>query len=196
MMIYRRQLSLLLVLAACTATRAFVMNVATLGAGETRLHLLPTQGNQLIAASTVVYDEESTGTSSTVAAPSDQGDADRSDRETKSYYSTAKRSMATAARSLVNAVVQSTLPHTAKENDEVLFPLTGFTLIRDKPDHYRVLPTTTNPSCRLPSCTRDEILYGWFSPACPLDNFAHDDEMYASHPPQKHNAASVFELNP
>jgi hypothetical protein len=187
MMIYRRSLPLLLALVACTATHAFVVKKAPLGAGETRLHLLPTQGNQLIAASTVVYDEESTG-GSAVAAPRDHGDANRSARET------AKRSMATAARSLVNAVVQSTLPHAAKENDEVLFPLNGFTLIRDKPDHYRVLPTAANPSCRLPSCSRDEILYGWFSPACPLDTFAHDDETYAAHPRQKH--APVSELNP
>jgi hypothetical protein len=192
MMIYRRQHILLLALLECKATSAFVVNIAALGASETRLHLLPTQGNQLIAASTVVYDEESTGNSN-VAAPRDQGDAiGSSDRETASVYSTAKRSMATAARSLVNAVVQSTLPH-SKENNEVLFPLTGFTLIRDKPDHYRVLPTTANPSCRLPSCKRDEILYGWFSPACPLDTFAHDDETY--HPPQRQIAA-VSEMNP
>ena len=90
-----------------------------------------------------------------------------------------------SARSFVAAVfsLPASLmhPHPNKEVilNGVLFPITGFHFVSDKPDHCRALSSVCNPSCRLPAA--NEAVYGWYSPACHLNQFS-DEKSYAAHP--------------
>jgi hypothetical protein len=134
---------------------------------NTALHLLPTQGNQLVAASSSAYeerDEHDVKVDETAAAA------------TRFQSIAAARSFVSQIFSLPASLLH---PHPAKEiPDEVLFPVTGFQYVSDKKDHCRVLPTVSNPSCRLPSS--NEPVYGWYSSACRLD--CASEEMYSEKP--------------
>eukprot|EP00525_Craspedostauros_australis_P005999 CAMPEP_0198109322 /NCGR_PEP_ID=MMETSP1442-20131203/1344_1 /TAXON_ID= /ORGANISM="Craspedostauros australis, Strain CCMP3328" /LENGTH=189 /DNA_ID=CAMNT_0043764919 /DNA_START=147 /DNA_END=716 /DNA_ORIENTATION=+ len=56
--------------------------------------------------------------------------------------------------------------------DVVLYPVVGFQMVWDEQKHLRVLPTTANVACTLPPF--NEELYGWFSPACHLNQYQED----------------------
>jgi hypothetical protein len=154
-----------------------------------QLYLLPTQGNQLIAASSSAYDNEH------------QLDENEHHHHHATTTGGGKSSLATA-RAFVAAVFSRPAsllhPHPAKEtfsvtnfsnnDDEVVFPITGFQYVRDRTTrdgHCRVLPTVGNPSCRLNNNSKkQEVVFGWYSPACRLNLMLEDEIMYASHPLQ------------
>jgi hypothetical protein len=54
-----------------------------------------------------------------------------------------------------------------EENNVVLYPIVGFRYVQDAPGHSRALPTVFHASCVLPP-GKDEVLVGWYSPACHL----------------------------
>ena len=65
------------------------------------------------------------------------------------------------------------------EKDAVYYPLVGFQFVAGSAE---VLPTIQRASIPLPTKQQhDEVTFGWFSAACPLDVYA-DDETFG-HPP-------------
>lgn len=153
----------------CTlVVTANAFGVAPTGScSNTALYLLPTQGNQLVAASSSAYEEHDgqyvkTEDSSAALHPR--------------YPSiSAARSFASKVFSLPASLLH---PHPKEIPDEVIFPVTGFQYVRDKADHCRVLPTVSNPSCRLPA--DEKPVFGWYSPVCRLDYFS--DDLYSKKP--------------
>ena len=114
------------------------------------LSLVPDQASQLVAAaSSTHYDKPPT-----------------------------KRALSQAARAFVNRVfhMPSATQHADDEegDDVVLYPLIGFTYVKDSPTHSRALPNVSCASCRLPA-NRDEPVFGWFSTACKVNPFDEDD---------------------
>ena len=59
------------------------------------------------------------------------------------------------------------------DNEVVLYPIVGFQFVQVDPQTVRVLPTVSNPSCRIFN-KDDQELYGWFSSACRLESFDSD----------------------
>lgn len=164
--------------AAFAARTANAFGVFAPRAGNTALHLLPTQGNQLVAASSSAYDGEHDEDHHHPVKTTSKVEAVKQQRSAIA----AARSFAAAVFSLPSSLLH---PHPAKEiPDEVLYPITGFQYVLDQPGHCRVLPTVSNPSCSLPQ--KEQPIYGWYSPACRLDSTL-DDETYAAHPKDELN---------
>lgn len=176
---------------SCSRSRTFPL-------ATTALNLLPTQGKQLEAAMNAAY----------VPASIDMeeedifGDALSVSDCTKALEKQQKKMVARAFVSRVFSLPSSMIrrhPHPNLEglpnfigsdrpktlfnhaydeerDDVVLFPLVGFRFVQD-----RVLPTQSNPSCRLRNigAMNGESFYGSFSPACHLDIYSHN---YAAAP--------------
>lgn len=49
--------------------------------------------------------------------------------------------------------------------DFVLYPIIGFTFVKDRPNHCNVLPNASNPSYGLFKPNEDEVEIGWFRPS-------------------------------
>ncbi|CAB9522168.1 expressed unknown protein [Seminavis robusta] len=58
-------------------------------------------------------------------------------------------------------------------DDVVLYPLVGFQFVKGKNGDAVVLPTQSNPSCRI-SNLPDQEVYGWYCTACRLDSIYSD----------------------
>jgi len=83
---------------------------------------------------------------------------------------------------LHNPFEQNEVRINENEDDVVLFPIVGFTIVTTEDDEMKVLPSHNTPrgSCNLESVrrARDLPLYGWFSPCCPLGHLYDDHESY------------------
>lgn len=153
---------------------------ARLSSSATALHLLPTQGAQLAAASSCAYDgpvkEEAVKQLEEVGAVPQPSSSSSQKPQTPPQHS--KKS----ARSFVSRVfsLPSTLLHPKEaekkelEEDSMVYPVVGFKFVCDKSHHFRALPTISNPSCRLTPANED--LVGYYSPACHLDCSSNDDD--------------------
>lgn len=154
------------------------------------LHLVPGQGNQLVAAynaamsrkapsSAVDYDEEG------LAVPDSRNFVQRVFSLPSSMI---KRHPHPSAEGLDGSAVSANTRANATENknvmtkmssqnqkkeDVVYYPVTGFTFVKNG-ENVVALPTKSNVSCRLPPSTKNQEVYGWFSPACKLDLYAED----------------------
>lgn len=123
------------------------------------LSLLPDQASDLVAASIAAY------------SALDEATPASSNKQTL----TAARALAFRVFSLPSSLIKrhphpkseglpvsTTRAPTSPPEDYVMFPVIGFQLVRDAPDHCVALPTASVASCRLPN--RNEPLYGWFHP--------------------------------
>ncbi len=122
------------------------------------LHLVPGQGNQLVAA----YN----------AAACKNEDSD-SEESPIIITEETPRNFVTKVFNLPSVRLH---PYPKAEgvdsdSDVVYYPMTGFTFCRNG-DRVIALPTTSNVSCRLPN--RNEEVFGWFSPVCKLDLYSDD----------------------
>lgn len=149
----------------------------------TSLSLLPSQGNQLAAAWTAACSSDDVDTDdleATMAVKECGVSPDTT--ETKS----AARKFVSKVFSLPSSMIKRH-PHptvegfdessslwdaavedsSSSDDDVVLFPVVGFTYVKDAPHHVRALPTISTPSCRLPA--QGEYVVGWFSRACKLE---------------------------
>jgi len=126
---------------------------------STKLFLKPSQGSHLAAAW--------------------EASCNKEDHEERASVSPALSSPVTAgsaARAFVSRVfsLPSSLLHPTDDGkDVVYYPIVGFQLVGDGAGHCAVLPTTARASCRIPA-SQTEILVGWFSSACFVDD-AKDD---------------------
>mmetsp|Transcript_9067 Transcript_9067/g.12864 ORF Transcript_9067/g.12864 Transcript_9067/m.12864 type:complete len:165 (-) Transcript_9067:176-670(-) len=121
-------------------------------ASASALHLLPSQGKQLEAAwNAATLSKENAGGDSIES---------REDSQEKDEITPVS-----AARSFVSRIFE--LPshlHLERKNDIVYYPVVGFRWVPCDKDGYRVLPTSSVASCRVPNLTKEETV-GWFSPA-------------------------------
>mmetsp|Transcript_7719 Transcript_7719/g.11048 ORF Transcript_7719/g.11048 Transcript_7719/m.11048 type:complete len:161 (+) Transcript_7719:176-658(+) len=138
----------LLCMSTCTA---FLMHPGK--STPSVLHLLPSQGKQLEAA----------WIASTVPK---NGAGDGSTHDPQVLQEKEEITPVSAARSFVSRIFE--LPsHLHREDDIVYYPIVGFRWVPCDKDGYRVLPTSSVASCRVPNLTKEETV-GWFSPACKL----------------------------
>ena len=158
------------------------------------LFLLPSQGAQLAAAGSCAYDQDQQKHSRSNKKTGDQDheysvllkDAGGTITEISPASSHHSHSL---ARSFVSRVfsLPATLLHPREnrddDNDEdcILYPVVGFQLFQDDDTHFcRALPTTSNPSCRL--LPPNQMLVGYYSPACHLKYDGDDDTKYSQKP--------------
>jgi hypothetical protein len=159
---------------------------------ESCLHLLPTQGNQLVEASQTVYpprrtfddeddeEEQVTVPKTKVATPSTTTTVPATTPSTARAFVSRVFSLPSSlikkhpraeleglrrdsTTSAEAAASLSSLPLHGQD-DVVLYPVTGFQYIADAPNHCRAVPKVSSAACRLPN-NRDEVLYGYFLPA-------------------------------
>ncbi|EEC44461.1 predicted protein [Phaeodactylum tricornutum CCAP 1055/1] len=151
----------------------------------TAVFLKPKQGKQLEAAFNAAYtpNKDQVGINDAPVVPSvAEGNALH---ELRSSPTSAALSFVQRVFSLPSSMIKRhphpkieglpTLPRESADSfhdDVILYPVVGFTFVRDAKDHCRALPKLPNPSCRI--YASQEPLYGWFSPACTLNPFADD----------------------
>lgn len=133
------------------------------------LDLLPTQASELVAASQSAYprkldqDDDEPEILPAVTAADMPKARSFAQRVFSIPSSMIKRHPHPLSEGLPKEVM-STAPVPLEDDEEgvVLFPITGYRLVKDASDHSRALPTISNPSCRIPQ--RNEELHGWFRP--------------------------------
>lgn len=151
----------------------------------TAVFLKPKQGKQLEAAFNAAYtpNKDQVGINDAPVVPGDaEGNALH---ELRSSPTSAALSFVQRVFSLPSSMIKRhphpkieglpTLPRESADSfhdDVILYPVVGFTFVRDAKGHCRALPKLPNPSCRI--YASQEPLYGWFSPACTLNPFADD----------------------
>lgn len=146
------------------------------------LHLTPSQGNQLIAASSTAYgvlDDDD----------DDNNHIDHDKVATVSVRSKSNTILSLRQRfGLLNSnnnrydplydeetgFIYDEYHHHDDKNDNIehhqypdhveIFPIVGFVYVQDSPDHSRPLPTISNVSCQLHyQEEKDQVLYGWYT---------------------------------
>lgn len=178
-------LNLLIASLCVERASAFVVSTANTSPSSpsSQLHLRPTQGSQLIAAYNAAYCDK-------------KNDEDEQTSNTKPAEKEARPQGIAAARAFVGRVfsapssllhphpkaeggsdgwtsfflvhpMEELYYHNSEEDDIVLYPVVGFCLTTVQ-NGVRALPTISHPSCRLHD-QRNEVIYGWYSPACRLE---------------------------
>ena len=133
---------------------AFAALPQTNTASTSALNLLPSQGNQLVAAYNAISVEN------TDTAPI-KVDKDVSDSSNKKNFLTR-----------VFHLPPIKHPGQKKEDDVVYYPMVGFRFF-DGIDS--VFPTTSHVSCMMPTKKqKEEEVYGWYSSSCKLDLFSEN----------------------
>ena len=173
-----------ILLPAKTTTSA----TTTTRTSSSTLSLVPSQGSQLEAAFNAACCNKNA-----VDDDDDDDDYYRDSSSTTSLSATTTTTIAppappalrtqalTAARAFVSRVFSkpSSLLHPLEEEDVVLYPIIGFRLCASSSSSDKkglvALPTISNASCRI--LPLHQQVYGWYSPACHLDQ----------HHPQKDN---------
>jgi len=167
----RPSLIFYLAIVAASSANAFTVSISDTRS-TTHLHLVPEQGQQLVAAfeaSSIHNDEDEDGIQVKRSA------------EAKSSLLMAKpKGFVSRIFSIPGAIMGRhpaaapalvDLPREEKSGDDVvLYPIVGFQFVRGG---QHALPTTTNASCRI-SKQPDEEVYGWFTKACSLDSIYSD----------------------
>ena len=121
-------------------------------ASSTAMNLLPSQGNQLVAAYNAISVEN------TEAAPI-QVEKDVSDTSEKKNFLTR-----------VFQLPPIKHPGQNKEDDVVYYPMVGFRFFEGIDS---VFPTTSHVSCMMPTKSqKEEEVFGWYSSSCKLDLFS------------------------
>lgn len=148
---------------------AFMINSNSRKSFSTSLHLVPGQGNQLVAAYTAA----------TCQKEKENNENGFDDAAIQLVTEVGEEPSSAAARSIASRIfsLPSTLINRKNskncQEDIVLYPLVGFKLV-----HYGekviALPTKSHVACRLPVSEKDEAVYGWYSPSCSLDLYAED----------------------
>jgi len=188
--------------------QAPVRQPPTWSSSASPLHLVPEQGNQLVAAYTAAlskYHEEEhrldgEGVEDAVAMNNDSeiDDSPRRLRNPTTLTTDSSRNFVQRAFSLpslgnnnnkkkkTKASVASSSSSSIDEGDQhdiVLFPLVGFTFCRNG-NQVVPLPTQSNVSCRLPRRSKvdQEQVYGWYSPVCKLNMYATNEDDYCTAP--------------
>jgi hypothetical protein len=135
--------------------QGFLPSSATVRHQKSLLHLLPTDGLQLVEASHSVYCEKS-------------GINIKEQQQQPTSASSKARAFVARVFSLPSTRKH---PQEQETNDICLYPIVGFRFVGND---NRALPTTINVSCRL---TPQEPLYGWFRPAATTTNSNDDMSM-------------------
>ena len=151
-----------LIIGACLVTTAESFAIPSCKHSPcSALHLVPSQADQLVAASTLVYKQDT----------DDDGDAEHifddtihNDQDTATQDGTKQQQQQHEAHSsFVSRVfsLPSSLLHPHRTENEVLYPVVGFHYVDDGQDGWRAFPTVSTAACRLPP--HHEETYGWYS---------------------------------
>ena len=141
-------------------------------ASKTTMHLVPSQGCQLAAASAAALAKE------------EEEEATRISKVEE------KATPNNAARTFIAKMFQRPsgmklrFPQASErdEDDLVIYPIVGFAFVKLEDGSTRAVPSVNARSeCNIDSYrqTRIEPTYGWFSPSCQLDLYAEDEEYCA-----------------
>eukprot|EP00537_Pseudo-nitzschia_pungens_P006090 CAMPEP_0172365584 /NCGR_PEP_ID=MMETSP1060-20121228/10524_1 /TAXON_ID=37318 /ORGANISM="Pseudo-nitzschia pungens, Strain cf. cingulata" /LENGTH=185 /DNA_ID=CAMNT_0013088947 /DNA_START=98 /DNA_END=655 /DNA_ORIENTATION=- len=137
------------------------------------LHLLPDQGNQLIAA----YNALSEAQRKEIKATKAPIEVSREIRVVGEASPKGKWRTTTiaASKNLLSKIFQgpSVLhPLERKSEDICYYPMVGFRFVEGVDN---ALPTKSSASCVVPTRNqREEEVFGWFSSSCKLDVFSED----------------------
>jgi hypothetical protein len=144
---------------------------------NTAIHLIPSQGCQLAAASAAALAKEKEDDAHTKTAMSE---------EEKATPTNAARELVSRIFNLPSKMKGSTsepseisLPvsiSSDSEDDSVVYPIVGFTFVKLEGGKMRVVPSmNARGECNIKNVqkSRTEPTYGWFSPCCYLDS--HED---------------------
>eukprot|EP00339_Tiarina_fusa_P023903 CAMPEP_0117009170 /NCGR_PEP_ID=MMETSP0472-20121206/8407_1 /TAXON_ID=693140 ORGANISM="Tiarina fusus, Strain LIS" /NCGR_SAMPLE_ID=MMETSP0472 /ASSEMBLY_ACC=CAM_ASM_000603 /LENGTH=176 /DNA_ID=CAMNT_0004711385 /DNA_START=70 /DNA_END=600 /DNA_ORIENTATION=+ len=145
---------------------------------ESALHLLPGQGNQLVAAFNAACHEKEDVEGGVVATISTKVQEEPKEE--------CHRSIVSRIFSLPSNLIKKH-PHPKAEGieterDVVLYPMVGFSFFPTADGGCVSFPTKSDAACRLVK-TKDEEVYGWFSPSCELDAYSED----ICHAPEEEN---------
>lgn len=179
------------------SVEAFSPYVANRSAQPTNslLFLLPSQGAQLAAAGSCAYDQDQQKHSRSNRTTADQDHentvplTDGGNIIINEISPAVSHHSQNLARSFVSRIfsLPASLLHPRengnddKDVDCILYPVVGFQLVQDDDTHFcRALPTTSNPSCRL--LPPNQVLVGYYSPACHLKCDGKDDTKYCQKP--------------
>ena len=155
----------------------------------TALHLLPTQGCQLAAASEAALVKEEAKKSSIQNTEEEQITPLNAAREVVSRLFSLPSEIMKGPSASLSVEKEMDLPFNvitelSGEDDVVVYPIVGFTFVKHG-DESKVLPTSTNAACSIDSYrkSRTEATYGWFSPCCKLGDIHSDEhEAYCGKP--------------
>jgi hypothetical protein len=131
------------------------------------LHLLPGQGNQLVAAFTAAC-QETTDENHSVQITINKDKKHQPKEE-------CHRSILSRIFSLPSNLIKKH-PHPAAEGlegDVVLYPMLGRTFFMTSDGECMSFPTKSAAACSIVK-NKDEQVYGFFSPSCQLDPFSED----------------------
>jgi hypothetical protein len=148
---------------------------------STVLNLVPEQGKQLVAAFTAAsVKKEAAATTSTIH--DDDNKKPGVAFVLSSIFSIPGAILGRHPAAALVDVPREQLPRDRRHEDVVLYPVVGFRFVKGATGmSSNVLPTISKPACQLLHVPNQE-LYGWFTPACPLDNIYSDT--YCNEPPK------------
>lgn len=172
-------LSAITISLCCTNADAFCSTKVvhtTHAVPKTIVHLLPSQGCQLAAASAAALAKEEIEKNSTT------------DQEERATPTNAAREFALRLFNLPSQIMNSpsesinlSLPFpvaSETEEDVVVYPIVGFTFVKFENDKMRVVPSSNaRGECNINNFqkSRTEPTYGWFSPCCKLGDLHSED---------------------
>ncbi len=134
--------------------------VSTCSSSATTLNLLPSQGNQLVAAYNAISVEKEAPETASIKVDKSVAD-DETNEENKKNFLTRVFHLPSIKH-----------PGQNKEDDVVYYPMVGFRFFEGIDS---VFPTTSHVSCIMPTKSqKEEVVYGWFSSSCKLDVFSED----------------------
>lgn len=161
-------------------TAAFVIT-AEKTSSSSQLNLRPTQGPQLIAAYNAAYCDKKTDEDEAMISNNNKSNEEpnrpqgiaaarnyvgRLFSAPSSLLHPQAEGVADGWASFVNPIDELN-HHATEEDDVVLYPVVGFCLTTFQ-NGVRALPTISHPACRLHD-QHNEVIYGWYSPACRLE---------------------------
>lgn len=138
---------------------------------QSGLHLLPDQGNQLVAAYNAISIEKNDSKEETTTNGVENATNIEVDKNVEGNH---QRGAIAASKSFLARVFH--LPsarHPGEDvGDVVYYPMVGFRFFEGIDT---VFPTTSHVSCVMPTKSqKEEEVFGWFSPSCQLDLFSED----------------------
>jgi hypothetical protein len=147
----------------------------------TAIHLLPSQGCQLAAASAAALaKEEGLDVSRSPAKQEEKATPTNAARELVTRMFNLPSQMMSHPSDSSEIKLPFPVASDSRE-DVVIYPIVGFTFVKLKDGHMRVVPSmNAKGECNINNFhkSRTQPTFGWFSPSCKLGDLHSDDEEY------------------